>query len=125
MSPNLVLIPAELSKQWTPMELASAACVCTGYSWQPGIDVKEKKLEQWLNKQPDTLLFTPRILLLEVDLALQRVEKPNAERGQGRAKEWMNTKVVAFYITFGGLILTGALDSPLLLTTMLCILRIH
>lgn len=50
MSPNLVLILAEPSKQWTPMELASAACVCTGYSWQPGIDVKEEKLEQWLNK---------------------------------------------------------------------------
>lgn len=86
MSPNLVLILAEPSKQWTPMELASAACICTGYSWQPGTDVKEEKLEQWLNKQPDTSLFTLRILLLEVDLAFQRVEKPDAERGQGEQK---------------------------------------
>lgn len=30
-----------------------------------------------------------------------------------------------FYLKFGGLILTRALDSPLLLTTMLCILRAH
>ena len=53
------------------------------------------------------------------------VPLPSPEGGQGRAKEWMNTKVVAFYLKFGGLILTSALDSPPLLTTMLCILRVH
>ena len=53
------------------------------------------------------------------------VPLPSPEGGQGRAKEWMNTKVVGFYLKFGGLILTSALDSPPLLTTMLCILRVH
>lgn len=46
----------------------------------------------------------------------------DTQREQWEAKEWKST--VAFYFELGGLVLTSALGTPLLLTTVKCILRV-